>query len=259
MRHLVSTSFGQIHVREAGAGGTPLVLLHMSPRSSRMFSRLQAELGRRSIAPDRLGYGFSDAPSRVLTMTEYATATLEALDTLGVSVPFDVLGMHTGSLEAIEIARLAPRKVRRVGTVALPVFTAEENERGLETFAKLEITPREDGSHLIKAWHARFQYRDPPFDLADVQRRLVDYLLTARPGQAYDAVFRYDAAATLRQLTTPLVVFAPADDLAAVTARSRPLVAADTVWIDLPDLGIDLFKDAAPRLAALIQAHLDVD
>lgn len=255
VRHLVTTSLGQMHVREAGGGGTPLVLLHMSPRSSRMFAPLQALLARRSLALDRLGYGYSDAPSRPLTLSEYAQSTLEAIAALGVTGSFDVLGMHTGALEAIEVAHLAPDRVRRVGVVALPVFTSAENALGLETFARLEIVPREDGAHLLDAWRDRFQYREPPFDLVDVQHRFVDYVLTARPGQAYEAVFRYDAAGQLSRLSRPLVVLAPADDLESITARSRTLVPPGTVWIDLPDLGIDLFAVAAPRLASLIDRH----
>jgi pimeloyl-ACP methyl ester carboxylesterase len=255
MRHLVTTSFGQMHVRVAGEGGTPLVLLHMSPRSSRMFGPLQQALGRRSYAPDRLGYGFSDPPSRPLTLGEYASTVLEALDELRVDGPVDVLGMHTGSLEAIELGHLAGPRVRRIGVVALPVFTAEERLRGLDTYARLEIVPREDGSHLLEAWRARFQYRKPPFDLEDIQRRFVDYVLTARPGQAYDAVFRYDAGGRLGTLRQPLIVFAPVDDLAAITGRSRDLVPPGTEWIELPDLGIDLFTNAGPRLAGLIDRY----
>jgi len=259
MRHLVNTSFGQMHVRVAGEGGTPLVLLHMSPRSSRMFGPLQQALTRRSYAPDRLGYGFSDPPARPLTLGEYASTVLEALDELRVAGPFDVLGMHTGSLEAIELAHLAGARVRRVGVVALPVFTEQEKSGGLETFARLAIEPREDGSHLLEAWRARFQYREPPFDLEDIQRRFVDYVLTARPGQAYDAVFRYDAAARLRELRHRLTVLAPADDLRVVTERSRALVPEGTEWVELPDLGIDLFTYAAPRLAALIDRQFAPD
>jgi pimeloyl-ACP methyl ester carboxylesterase len=256
MRHLVPTSYGQLHVRDHGAGGVPLVLLHMSPRSSRMFERLQPLVRRRSIAPDRLGYGCSDAPSRVLTLEEYTHSTIEALEALGVRGPVDVLGMHTGSLEAIELAHQWPGRVRRVVVVAVPLFTAEEKAHGLATFARLRIEPREDGSHLTDAWRARFQYRHPPYDLEDIQARFVDYVLAARPGEAYDAVFRYDAASRLASLPVPLVVIAPHDDLAATTARSRSSLPAGATWVDLPELGIDLFTVAAPAMAELIETYL---
>ena len=39
-RHLLATRHGFVHVREAGAGGVPLLLLHMSPLSSHMWDAM---------------------------------------------------------------------------------------------------------------------------------------------------------------------------------------------------------------------------
>jgi pimeloyl-ACP methyl ester carboxylesterase len=255
-RAIVATRFGQMHARAAGVGGTPLVLLHMSPRSSQMWVHLQRSLQRETIALDRLGYGFSDSPPRPLGVAEYAQASLDALEALGVPAPFDVLGMHTGSLEAIEMAHLSPERVRRVGMVAIPIFNEEERRRGLETFAQLKVEPVEDGSHLISAWQARFQYRQRPWNLADVQRRLVDYLLAPYPGQGYLGVFGYDAAPRLKSLRAPLVAFAPRDDVYELTLRSRALLPAGAEYVDLPDCDIDLFLNAAARMAAEIERYL---
>lgn len=222
IRSIVATRFGQMHARLRGMGSDrgdtvatprPLVLLHMSPRSSQMYVALQESLRRPSVALDRLGYGFSDPPVRPLDMTEYAAAALEALDRLGLRGRLDVLGMHTGALEAIEMAHLAPQRITRLGLIALPCFDAEEKARGLAGLARITVDPAEDGSHLLAAWRGRFQYREPPWELADVQRRLVDYLLAERPGAAYEAVFRYDGAGRLRALRVPVTAFAPRDDL----------------------------------------------
>ena len=45
-RHLVETPHGYVHVNEQGTGGTPLVLLHMTPQSTRQFDRLMADRDR---------------------------------------------------------------------------------------------------------------------------------------------------------------------------------------------------------------------
>ncbi len=73
-RRIYPTRFGQIHLRsnEGKGKGVPLVLLHMSPRSSAMWEMLQERLERPSHAPDRLGYGFSDAPPWALSLEQYA-------------------------------------------------------------------------------------------------------------------------------------------------------------------------------------------
>ncbi len=222
-----------------------------------MWTHLQRELRRDSIAPDRLGYGFSDAPARALSLAEYAAATLDALNALGVDGAFDVLGMHTGALEAIELAHLVPQRVRRVGMVAIPVFNAAEREHGRATFAQLRVEPREDGSHLLPAWRARFQYREPPWNLADVQRRFVDYLLAPYPGQGYLGVFAYDAEPRLRALPVPVVAYAPRDDVYELTVRSRELLPPGADYVDLPECGIDLFLTHPESLARDIERRFN--
>lgn len=255
-RRIVSTRFGQMHVREAGSGGTPLVLLHMSPRSSRMYQRLQERLARRTLAFDRLGYGFSDPPPRDLSIEEFAQTLIDAVDAAGVGGEFDVLGMHTGSIEAIELAHQIPGRLRRVAIVGLPIFTAAERVAALQRFGAMRVVPVEDGAHLIAAWRARFEYREPPFDLKDVQQRLVDYLLAPFPGQAYQGVFHYDHQAKLAALARPLIVFAPHDDLIEQAERARAALPKGSVYVDLPDLGIDLFHTHPDRVAQLVREHL---
>lgn len=259
-RRLVDTSLGQVHVRSKPGSGRPLLMLHMTPRSSRMFDAVQRLLTRPVHAPDRLGYGFSDPPSGgEPTLADYAANVLEVADALGLGDAFDVLGMHTGSLEAIELAHLAPRRVRRCAVVALPVFTAAERNELAQSFTAMRVLPVQDGSHLVEAWKARLQFREPPFHLADVQRRLVDYLLAPWPGQAYAAVFGYDAVPRLRNLPVPLTVFSPDDDLAAITRRSGRLVPPGTAWVELPGYGVDLFTFHAAQMRRHIDDHLPAD
>ena len=61
-RRIHPTRFGPVHLRSTEGKGVPLVLLHRSPRSGAMWEMLQEQLERPTFAPDRLGYGFSDAP-----------------------------------------------------------------------------------------------------------------------------------------------------------------------------------------------------
>ncbi len=256
VRRIVPTALGQVHVRLQGGdpmqGGPPLVLLHMSPRSSQMWTHLQPLLGRPSIAPDRPGYGFSDAPPATPALPAYAAAMWQALDALGVGGQVDLLGMHTGALEALEMTLQMPSRVRHLGMIAIPIFSAAEMAAGLQTFAKLRVTPLEDGSHLLPAWKARFQYREPPFDLPDVQRRYVDYLLAPWAGQAYEAVFRYDAAAACKRLRHPVIALAPHDDVFELTARSRGLLPPGSTYLDLPHCNVDLCRTHAEEIAALV-------
>jgi pimeloyl-ACP methyl ester carboxylesterase len=85
-RRIYPTRFGQMHVRSTDGKGVPLVLLHMSPRSGAMWEMLQERLERPSFAPDRLGYGFSDAPPWALSLEQYASFTAEFGRERGVSM-----------------------------------------------------------------------------------------------------------------------------------------------------------------------------
>src|SRR5262245_64843041 len=97
---------------------TPLVLLHMSPLSGRMFDRIAPDLARdrQLVVPDRLGFGASDRLAAPLRFEEYARSTLDALDALGIGT-FDVCGIHSGSCEAIELAVAHGGRVRRAAIV----------------------------------------------------------------------------------------------------------------------------------------------
>jgi len=255
-RRLYPTRFGQLHVRSAEGKGAPLVLLHPSPRSGEMWERLQERLTRPTHAPDRLGYGFSDAPPWALSLEQYAQCTADALEGAGVQGPFDLLGVHVGSIEAIEIAHHRPQQVRRLAAVGMPLFTLEEQQRQMEKYSEQPLKPAAEGGHVLGAWRGCFAFRQPPYDLADTHRRFVEHLLAANPGAAFRAASGYPIERKLKSLRTPLTVFAPHDDIIEQTQRVKPLLKADALYVDLPDLSVDLFHAAADRMAELINRYL---
>jgi pimeloyl-ACP methyl ester carboxylesterase len=256
-RQIVDTRFGQVHVRSTKGGGRPLVLLHMSPVSGWMFEAFLRTMGheRTLVAPDRLGFGFSDSPPRALGMDDFARATLDALDALAIR-EFDLLGVHTGSVEAVALVHLAPARVSRLGLVAAPVFNKDEVARLRATLAGHAPAPTEDGSYLVPTWRKRFAYRQPPYNLPLMHERFVQELLSADNKTAtYEAVFTYPLADRLKTLSLPLVVFAPHDDIIEQTERARPLLPKQAVYVDLPDLHLDAFEEHPERMAELVRKH----
>jgi pimeloyl-ACP methyl ester carboxylesterase len=255
-RRLYPTRFGQLHVRSGEGKGVPLVLLHPSPRSGDMWGRLQERLTRPTHAPDRLGYGFSDAPPWALSLEQYAQCTADALAGAGVEGPFDLLGVHVGSIEAIEIAHHLPHQVRHLAVVGMPLFTAEEQQRRMEKYSEQPLKPAAEGGHVLGAWRGCFAFRQPPYDLADTQRRFVEHLLAANPGAAFRAASGYPIEKKLKSLRTPLTVFAPHDDIIEQTQRVKPMLKADALYVDLPELSVDLFHASSDRMAELINRYL---
>ncbi len=255
-RRLIPTSAGQVHVWGCDEhAGVPLLFLHMSPRSGRMYRQVMELLDRPVAAPDRLGFGFSDPFDGVPTIEGYARATLQVVDGLGWD-RFDVIGTHTGSVEAVEIATLAPDRVRRVGLVAIPDYTAAEVEERLRGVASPRPAPALDGSHLVSAWQRRASLRGERADADFLQALFVDEMLCAGGAHlAYQAVLAYPTRRRIASLRPPLIVFAPVDDLAVQTERALSFVPAGTAVVRLPHLDFDLWSAGAEEMAGHVRTH----
>ncbi|MFD1534848.1 alpha/beta fold hydrolase, partial [Pseudonocardia aurantiaca] len=117
VQHRTATVNGRkVFYREAGDPAAPaVVLLHGFPASSHMFRNLIPELADRYhvIAPDHMGYGFSDAPP--VDEFEYSfenltTITLELLDQLGLQ-KFALYIQDYGAPIGLRIASRNPDRV----------------------------------------------------------------------------------------------------------------------------------------------------
>ena len=275
-RRLLDTRLGQLHVRVAGpgagaapapgraaapsAGPPPLVLLHMSPLSGHMFDKVLPALAadRSVVMPDRSGFGQSDRLAAPVAFEEYARATVDALDALGIE-EYDVFGMHTGSCEAVEHAVAWPERVRRVGVAAVPVFTPEE----IADFKAHYNAPpllEADGSHLVRYWEwwqqagVWWEEQGRPQWPAELRWARVRDHLIAGPDVwwTYHAVFDYPLAERIAQVTQPLLVLAPHDDLWAQTERALPLLPSGARVVDLPHGDSEIFD----LLAGEVAGHL---
>jgi len=209
--------YGQLHVHNAippGGGfdeATPLLCLHESPSSGRVFQRLSRMLAQdRSVyAPDLPGFGESDAPPARPSIGDYAAAIGDFCDTMRLK-QIDVLGCGSGALVAAELALIRGAQVRRVVLLGAPLASDAEREEFHR--APWPLLPAVDGSHLSIEWQRTLQSRAGlPLDAA--ARGFADKLLAgphAWWGMA--AALEYPARARLGHLTQPtLLVRASAD------------------------------------------------
>jgi hypothetical protein len=138
----------------------------------------------------------------------------------------------------------------------MPLFTVEEQQRQLEKYSEQPLRPATEGGHVLGAWRGGLALRHPPYDLGDAHRRFIEHVLAANPGAAFRAACGYAIDKKLKSLKTPLTVFAPHDDIIEQTLRVKPLLKPSATYVDLPDLGLDLFSAAIDRMAALLNRHL---
>lgn len=117
----VATPAGELRVRTAGRGNTPLLLWHALYADPSMFDALVAEL-----APDyRLmlvsapGHGASGLPDGPLTSAASGAAVLAVLDAYGIDRAA-VVGCSWGGIAALQAALQAPRRISAVGAFNTP-------------------------------------------------------------------------------------------------------------------------------------------
>jgi pimeloyl-ACP methyl ester carboxylesterase len=231
------TPFGQIHYRVDGpADGAPVLLLHWTPLSGRMYAPhlpLLAERGFRAIAPDLLGYGRSDPRPEIWSMAHWAESLVALMDALGLGVA-SVLGGHSGASVAAELAIGWPQRVRRLilDGCALPTPELRAAFAGMSAQTRPQVAP--DGAHERLAFQAAaglLAHYTPSFSLDNgglerVWPAMIDYLETdfVSSGPISGA---YDLAARLPLVNTPTLLLGAANDtLASSFERARGLLPA---------------------------------
>ena len=261
-RMYVDCRYGQMHLRSAFAGNggfdelTPLVCLHQSPMTGRVFDRFLPLMGtdRTVYAPDTPGFGESDPPPVQPSIADYAGAIGDFLDHLRLR-RVDLLGYHTGAAIAAELAIARPEQVRRVVMVAAPVFTDAERE-AFER-ARWPSPLREDGAHLAEEWQRSLRWRGPGVTLEQLAASFADKLRNGPRGWwGASAAMHWPAQDRLPRMQQPAMVLRPRDDLWEVTPRARPLLPGAT-FVDLPDLGFGLFDVGADEVARHVRPFLD--
>jgi len=254
--------YGQLHVHNAipaGGGfeeGTPLLCLHPSPLSGRVFERflVVAGAGRSIFAPDLPGFGDSDPPPRGAGLAEHAAAIGDFLDTMRLR-HVDLLGHGFGALVAIELASARPGQVRRIVLVSPPP-SPDGSPRVQPGPSPEAVAPRRpaaaDGSHLLEEWARAVAYcgagATPDTVTAAVAERLRN---SAQAAGAAAAERDYPLRARLAQLSIPLLVLrlgSEAESAREVPARAR--------LIELPEHGGSVFETAPEIAAQALEAFL---
>lgn len=207
-----SIGAGQIHFRAVAGPGIPLVLLHRTPVSSASFDTVLDFLdGRRgAVALDTPGFGQSFRPIGSPSTEEYALWLIEALDALKLH-DFHLAAHHTGTHFAVEMARLAPDRVRSL-TLSGVLYAPEEERVKLRADIGYAGAIAKDGAHVADTWKlmkSLFLDYDGPLVHAETLGALTS--MDARD-QAFDAIFKQDFRAVFEQVRCPVQIVQASDD-----------------------------------------------
>ncbi|MBL8628019.1 MAG: alpha/beta fold hydrolase [Rhodospirillaceae bacterium] len=253
--------FGQMHVRMAGnqaAAKRPLLCFHLSPVSGVIYEKWIDEMGRDrlALAPDTPGYGMSDAPATPPAIADYAAAMGDVADALKLSA-FDVMGYHTGSKIAVEIARQRPRQVKHLILMSAPIYTEDDLKRQHIVNSIPDVDS--EGHFLTDAWKTLVQFQDKRANLHDTMKQFPDHLRGGeKRGWGHRAAFSYTYPDTIIDVTAPILVFNPDDDLRDYTPRITPYLKNGRVK-DLPGWSHQLLDLSTTEMAQMVRAFLDED
>lgn len=259
-KRYVDGRFGQIHIRmaqpEPNAEAIPLLCFHMSPNSSRIYQTFLGAMGadRLTIAPDTPGFGESDPPSSQPSIEDYAAAMTDVMDAFELE-QVDVMGYHTGSETCVALALLEPARVRKLVLTSAPIFSDEELQGFRDHYSKPELS--EDGSHVAEKWRAYLHWAGPGWTKDHVAVQFADAL--RRPDISWwghNAAFDFPMREKLAQVTQPVLVLNPNDDLVEQSRRADGLMQNGRIH-ELPDWGHGFLDIHTAEACALIRSFLD--
>jgi pimeloyl-ACP methyl ester carboxylesterase len=259
-RRFVDTRAGQVHIRLAepeNSARVPVMLLHMSPVSSRNFVPQLERLGadRLAFAADIPGFGESEAPSKLPSIGDLADIMTDVIKEVGGGEPIDLMGDHTGAVIAIDLAARYPELIRKVALNTVPYFGAEARAERVAHSAYTE--PAEDGAHLSSRWQSMARLYGPYMDMRAVETNFVEALRGGPFGHwGHHAVFSYDMDPVLPKITQPVLVFRPKDGLEENTLRAKPLIKNVRV-IDLLSYGYGFMETQADEVAEYLRMFYD--
>jgi pimeloyl-ACP methyl ester carboxylesterase len=253
--------YGQTHYRFAGTpdmAATPLLCMHPSPLSGIVYDQFLLEIGRDryALAPDTPGFGGSDAPPMLPEISDYAHAMWGFLDSLGIET-VDLLGYHTGSLIAVDMACRQPSRVRRIVMISAPLH----DEKLIAEYAPTIDAPPLPFEAMLSATLDRIRkvgrgmFRDSTDERywAITLERMRRYKTTT---WGHRAAFRYDFAGNLPKVEQPILVLNPEDDLFTHSRQAEPLIKNGRIH-DLPGWTHGFLDAHTEETAALVRGFLD--
>lgn len=228
----------------------------MSPKSGLIYKRFikEAATDRIIVAPDYPGFGDSDPPPETphVTIEDYAASMWKVVEKLALGQgPFDLLGYHTGSMVAAEMAKQTSEKVSNIIMISAPVFTPLELTQKQEAYKPIAID--EAGTRFKTMWEMVMLHRPKDVPLKIAAESFVQNL---KPGDRYfwghRAAFAYATkfVKVVEGLKQHIAVLNPMDDLYTETQRIEPHLKNGEI-VDLPNWGhgfLDIHSKAAVKI-----------
>ncbi len=261
--------WGQIHYRIATPRlperewKTPLVLFHQSPLSSLEYGPLISEMGRDRVvvALDTPGQGGSDPPPGQVSIGDYAAAMVEALTALGFGVhkPFDLLGNHTGTSIAMEVALLQPSMVRQIVMTGMYIAPEAQIQRDIDalTFPSTSAEAFAEMCRQTSAYTQRVKL-DPRNDALWGALTIDSWRPLGRREDVHKVAFLYHTIKKERiaKIQQKVWMIGLDDPLLAAGTKQSLGMFKNVEYIDMTRYKLDIFRRNPVELATVLREKL---
>lgn len=255
----IDTPIGQIHIAECGSG-SPVLLLHQTPRSWTEYRHVLPLLGARfhAIAMDTVGFGSSVKPDEALSVELFANGVDQLTSALGLE-SYNLVGHHTGGVIGVEVAARNPTRLRRL---VLSATAYADDARRAKMIAigpidQVEIRP--DGRHLVELWNRRLQFYGPGHEYA-LNDFVVDGLrVFDRIEEGHRAVQNYSMEPRLAHIKSEVLLLCGQDDEYSMPDVSKLAEKLDARSVTFAGAGVPLPEQRPEEFSAAVQAFLEED
>ncbi|MSO99002.1 MAG: alpha/beta hydrolase [Rhodospirillaceae bacterium] len=259
--------YGLVHYQDTGPaknaapGSLPLVLCHQAPMSSRQFDSVYGRLlarGIRAIGIDTPGFGMSDVTPFVPKVEDWAKAVPPVLDHLGLK-QVDILGHHTGSMVATEVALQFPDRVRNlILNGPLPV-TDDERKNFLDGVEKREknFVYKSDGSHLMESFMGRWRMYGEGANPQLTTRVTVEKFMGYGPfWYGHYAAFMYNHNASIPKIKHRTLILTNTGDQIYENAKRTKQMRPDFAFVEFQGGGVDIVDQNSDAWADAVAAFV---
>lgn len=260
LRGYAQSELGQLHFCEMGHG-SPLILLHQTPRSMDEFADVLPLFAQqhRSIAMDMIGFGLSPSVPASHSIEIMSDGVLAFVNWLGID-EFSLLGHHTGGAVAIETAARLGNRVSRLVLSSTP-FTGKEFREKHADGPGVDVAGSDsDGKHLIELWSLRAPFY--PTDRPDILDRFIRDALApgVDPQEGHLACSRYHMEDLIEKVLSPTLLIAAGLDnfaLPEIPVLQAALKNAASVQVETISQGrIPLMEEFPNEVAAAVLPFL---
>jgi len=236
----------------------PILLLHASPLSGKIYQDLLPLIGndRIAVAADTPGYGMSDPPEAKPDIRTYAKAFSDLIDKLNFS-SLDLVGYATGSIIAADLALLRPDKVRRLVLFSAPVLNSVDRKSLGNRFGHV-IEAKADGTHLYDLWKQVYDGKGFDQTLEDCMMVFPEHIRAEESIKPWAplAAFNYNLDVSLKKISQPIVVYNLNNEVNASTKRSAQFLNNGSL-IELRDWGHGFLQNRTKETENLLRLFFD--